>query len=89
MFTKYIESSRSLRKIDKISEEECNLWPAEIKYAVEYLHRMDIVWSDAKAGNVLISNIGAAMLIDFGGGATKDWVDKEDYETCASEFSSS
>ena len=81
MLTEYIESPRTLRKIDKISEEEYDLWAAQIKDAIGYLHRLDIVWGDAKAGNILISNNGAAMLIDFGGGATKDWVDKENYET--------
>lgn len=81
MLTEYIERPRSLRKIDRISGVEYDLWAAQIKDAIEHLHGRELVWGDAKAANVLITNNGAAMLIDFGGGATKDWVDKENYET--------
>jgi len=86
MLMEYIENSRSLRKIDRISRKEYALWAGQIKDAIEYLHRQKLVWGDAKAGNVLITKSGAAMLIDFGGGVTKDWVDKENYETCAGDW---
>ena len=45
-----------------------------------------LVWGDAKAGNVMITKEGDAKLIDFGGGVTKDWVDKENYETIKGDW---
>ncbi|KAJ5420206.1 hypothetical protein N7465_002725 [Penicillium sp. CMV-2018d] len=36
-----------------------------------------IIWGDAKAANVLIDANEDAYLIDFGGGYTKGWVEKE------------
>ena len=86
MLTEYIENARSLRKMDRISRDDYEKWTSQIKEAIEYLHQRDLVWGDAKAGNVLIDNDGNAILIDFGGGVTKDWVDKEHYETCEGDW---
>ena len=49
--------------------------------AIYYLHERGLVWGDAKPANILVSGDGNAVLIDFGGGATKDWVDSENHET--------
>jgi serine/threonine protein kinase len=49
--------------------------------AIEYLHKKELVWGDVKPANVLINGNGNAVLIDFGGGSTKGWVDLENYET--------
>jgi hypothetical protein len=40
------------------------------------LHRIEVVWGDGKADNVLIDANKDAWLIDFGGGWTQDWVDE-------------
>ena len=45
------------------------------------MHVNGLVWGDAKAANVLIREDGDIVLIDFGGGATKGWVDIANYET--------
>lgn len=41
------------------------------------LHEAGIVWGDAKLDNVLVDKNGDACIIDFGGGYTRGYVDKE------------
>ena len=81
MLIDYVENARSLRDIELISADECDKWADQMRDAIEYLHAKELVWGDAKPENVLISGDGNAVLIDFGGGATKGWVDSENYET--------
>lgn len=52
-------------------------WVNQISHTLEHLHSHHIVWGDAKAANVLIDVNGDAYLIDFGGGYTEGWVEKE------------
>lgn len=52
-------------------------WWMQIKHSVAQLHERGIVWGDAKADNVLIDVHDDAYLIDFGGGYTRGWVDRE------------
>ncbi|KAE8326626.1 hypothetical protein BDV39DRAFT_215602 [Aspergillus sergii] len=52
-------------------------WIDQISHTLKHLHAHNIVWGDAKAANVLIDTNADAYLIDFGGGYTKSWVDKE------------
>ena len=86
MLTGYIDNAHSLRKMDRISRDDYEKWTSQIKEAIEYLHQRNLVWGDAKAGNVLIDNDGNTILIDFEGGVTKDQVDKEYYETCEGDW---
>ncbi|KAJ5934622.1 hypothetical protein N7466_004169 [Penicillium verhagenii] len=52
-------------------------WLSQITQSIEGLHVCGAVWGDAKPDNVLIDTQFDAYLIDFGGGYTKGWVDKE------------
>lgn len=52
-------------------------WMDQITRSVEELHAHGVVWGDAKPDNVLIDVQDDAYLIDFGGGYTSGWVDKE------------
>ncbi|OJD24950.1 hypothetical protein ACJ73_03686 [Blastomyces percursus] len=52
-------------------------WVDQISHTLKHLHSHNIVWGDAKAANVLIDVNGDAYLIDFGGGYTEGWVEKE------------
>lgn len=81
MLIDYVENARSLWDIEFISADECNKWADQMRAAIEYLHENELVWGDAKPANVLITCDGNAVLIDFGGGATKGWVDLENHET--------
>ena len=52
-------------------------WLSQITQSIEGLHDCGAVWGDAKPDNVLIDTQYDAYLIDFGGGYTRGWVDKE------------
>jgi hypothetical protein len=52
-------------------------WVDQIAQTLEKLHSHKIVWGDAKSADVLIDANEDAYLIDFGGGYTKGWVEKE------------
>ncbi|ODM14476.1 hypothetical protein SI65_10098 [Aspergillus cristatus] len=52
-------------------------WIDQISHALKHLHSPHIVWGDAKAANVLVDINGDAYLIDFGGGYTECWVEKD------------
>jgi serine/threonine protein kinase len=49
----------------------------QISQTLEKLHSHNIIWGDAKPANVLIDVNEDAYLIDFGGGYTKGWIEKE------------
>ena len=49
----------------------------QLEAALSALHETDIVWGDVKAENILIDKDDSAWMIDFGGGYTPGWVDKE------------
>ncbi|KFZ19023.1 hypothetical protein V502_03878 [Pseudogymnoascus sp. VKM F-4520 (FW-2644)] len=52
-------------------------WAAQVTSTVKHLHEADIVWGDAKAANVLVDINMDAWIIDFGGGFTEGWVERE------------
>jgi len=81
MLTDWIENARRVSEMDRASIYEAAKWIDQIKNAVNYLHEKGLVWGDAKAGNVLITVNGDAMLVDFGGGFTEGWVEQRFCET--------
>ncbi|KAF2786131.1 hypothetical protein K505DRAFT_412129 [Melanomma pulvis-pyrius CBS 109.77] len=52
-------------------------WLKQMTHSLKELHAHQIVWGDAKPENVLVNIHDDAYLIDFSGGYTKGWVDKE------------
>ncbi|OBT67091.1 hypothetical protein VE03_04399 [Pseudogymnoascus sp. 23342-1-I1] len=52
-------------------------WVAQVTSTVNHLHEAGIVWGDAKAANVLVDINMDAWIIDFGGGFTEGWVERE------------
>lgn len=54
----------------------------DISDAVSFLHKIGVIWGDAKADNIKIEKrSGRLVLLDFGGGFTEGWIDKELSET--------
>ncbi|KAJ0427138.1 hypothetical protein BJY00DRAFT_307117 [Aspergillus carlsbadensis] len=53
-------------------------WYDQIEGALRELHSHGIVWGDAAATNVLIDRETNAYLVDFGGGFTPGWVEREE-----------
>lgn len=52
-------------------------WFDQMKHTLTSLHEKQIVWGDGAPVNVLIDTHDNAYLINFGGGYTEGWVDKE------------
>ncbi|KAK4223136.1 kinase domain-containing protein [Podospora fimiseda] len=62
-------------------KERREKWAVQIRETVDQLHKMGLVWGDAKATNIIVDNNDDAWLIDLGGGWTLGWVDMELAET--------
>ncbi|OBT93137.1 hypothetical protein VE01_09222 [Pseudogymnoascus verrucosus] len=52
-------------------------WADQVISTLKHLHEAGIVWGDAKAANVLVDRNMDAWIIDFGGGFTEGWFDRE------------
>lgn len=74
----------TLRDVDTavVSLERRKKWAFQIQITVDLLHEIGLIWGDGKPRNVLIhEETDDAWLIDFGGGWTDGWVDRELMET--------
>ena len=56
-------------------------WMDRIEETIKRLHKYGIVWGDVKPDNVMINPSGEAILIDFGGGCTLQYIEMELQET--------
>lgn len=56
-------------------------WVDQVSETLAKLHRARVVWGDAKPENVLVDTANNAWIVDFGGGYTPGWVDKEKAKT--------
>jgi len=52
-------------------------WVDQVTSTLTPLHKAGIVWGDAKTDNILIDKNGEAWIIDFGGGYTRGFVERE------------
>ncbi|KAF2802822.1 uncharacterized protein BDZ99DRAFT_401001 [Mytilinidion resinicola] len=79
----WIDIDRALtwQTVEQAPREIREKWASQIQKTVSTLHALDVVWGDVKADNVVIDKSGNAIVIDFEGGATKGWVDKDKMET--------
>ncbi|OQV10981.1 Protein kinase domain-containing protein [Cladophialophora immunda] len=67
--------------ITTISRGRREKWATQIRETVDQLHEIGVIWGDGKASNIIIDDQDNAWLIDFGGGWTEGWVDKEVADT--------
>ncbi|KAI1749916.1 hypothetical protein F4782DRAFT_549342 [Xylaria castorea] len=56
-------------------------WFSQVKMTVKQLHEAGLVWGDAKLDNVLVNEAGDAVVIDFGGGYTPEYIPRELQDT--------
>ncbi len=76
-------AARSLKDIDIRTTSRATRvkWAMQIRQTVDQLHKLGLVWGDAKPRNMVIGEDGNAWLVDFGGGWTNGWVDQELVDT--------
>eukprot|EP01137_Pigoraptor_chileana_P006815 Opistho-2@51572 len=55
-----------LQREKRFAEPRARFYAAEITSAIEYLHRVDIVYRDLKPENILLDSDGHVVLTDFG-----------------------
>lgn len=55
-----------LSRAGRFSEGRCRFYGSEILLAIEYLHRLNIIYRDLKPENILLSAEGHVKLTDFG-----------------------
>jgi len=60
------ELFQHLKKAKRFSEPDTKFYAAQILLALEYLHKMDIIYRDLKPENVLLDSNGYLKLADFG-----------------------
>jgi len=55
-----------LNRAGRFTEGRCRFYASEIVLAIEYLHKMDIIYRDLKPENILLDADGHVKLTDFG-----------------------
>ena len=56
-------------------------WFRQVQGTVGRLHELGIVWGDVKPDNVMINAEGDAVVVDFGGGYTPEYIEPELQQT--------
>ena len=85
LVTSYLDG-KLLSKIKQATVAERERWASQIDAALKVLHEQEIVWGDVKAGNVMITSSGDAVILDFGGSWTPGWVTEEDADTIRGDW---
>ncbi|KAI0192770.1 hypothetical protein F4808DRAFT_363564 [Astrocystis sublimbata] len=70
----------------EIPQETKLRWMAQVESTVRQLHSSGIVWGDVKPDNVMIDTEGDAVVIDFGGGYTPEYIPPELQQTAQGDL---
>lgn len=75
----YIDHKGTLYDVAPKCEDQGQLlrWADDLKTMVDNMHKMGLVWGDAKPQNVLVDHGDKLWIIDVDGGYTPPWVDED------------
>lgn len=62
---------------DNPSVEHRNMWMIQLQRTVAELHRIGVIWGDARADCVMIDRYNNAIILDLEGGFTPSWIDQD------------
>ena len=73
----YIDGETLALRMESTDMATRTKWMSKIEATVRQLHRVGIVWGDVKPDNVMINADGDAVVVDFGGGYTPEYIKPE------------
>lgn len=73
-------------RVVSLTNDQYEQWTNQIREAITYLHTKKLICGDVKSGNVLVREDDTVILVDFGGGRTRGWVDDVNFETVQGDW---
>lgn len=73
----YIDGGTLAARMESADMATRMKWISQIEATVRQLHRVGIVWGDVKPDNVMLKTDGDAVVVDFGGGYTPEYIKPE------------
>ncbi|KAK3941352.1 hypothetical protein QBC46DRAFT_104501 [Diplogelasinospora grovesii] len=81
LLLEYIEGDTLAERMEAVSVATRLKWFRQVQATVGRLHELGIVWGDVKPDNIMINAEGEAVVIDFGGGYTPEYIKPELQQT--------
>ncbi|KAK2591039.1 hypothetical protein QQS21_011271 [Conoideocrella luteorostrata] len=82
----YIEGETLALRAETASLTNKIKWMRQVEATVKQLHQLNVVWGDVKSDNVIINTSGDAVIVDFGGGYTPGFIEKELQQTARGDL---
>ncbi|KAF4463007.1 kinase-like domain [Fusarium albosuccineum] len=82
----YIHGKTLRSRSQDASEALRRKWMDQVEATVRQLHEIGIVWGDVKPDNVMIDSDEEAVVIDFGGGYTPEYIPQELQQTAQGDL---
>ncbi|KAK2611946.1 hypothetical protein QQS21_002052 [Conoideocrella luteorostrata] len=73
----YIEGETLTLRAETASITKKKRWMCQVGAIVKRLHRLGVVWGNVKSDNVIINAAGYAVVVDFRGGHTPEYIGRE------------
>ena len=77
----YVEGGTLAERMEAAPVEMRRKWFHQVQSTVGRLHELGIVWGDVKPDNIIINVEGDAVVVDFGGGFTPEYIEPELQQT--------